>query len=132
MTHPVALLLPVLLLLACAAPDDPAARYRRFAEAARAGRTAEVWAMLSSSSRKALTARAKALGGDQPSEGVDVTAGDLVLGDLAPTAPKVKSVTVLRESANSAVVAVEDEQGGRGEMSLVREGGSWRVVVPGG
>ena len=55
-----------------------------------------------------------------------------MLGDLSVTAPKVKSVTPLRESADEAVVAVEEEGGGRGEVSLSREGGEWRVELPGG
>jgi hypothetical protein len=122
----------VLLLAACAPTDSPAQRYRRFAEAARRGRAGEVWAMLSAGSRKALAARAKALDGPRPSAGVDVSATDLVLGDLAPTAPRVKSVTTVRESRDAAVVAVEQADGARGEVSLVREGGEWRVVLPEG
>jgi hypothetical protein len=126
------LLAAALLLAACRAPETPAELYRRFAEAARKGRAGEVWATLSTGSRKALAERAKALAGAKPPPGMDVSAGDLVLGDLAPTAPKVKSVTVLRESKDSAVVSVEEVGGARGEVSLVREGGEWRVVLPEG
>jgi hypothetical protein len=125
------LLLAALLLPACRPPETPADRYRRFAQAARAGRTGEVWAMLSSRSRKALADRAKALGGPRPSPGVEVTAADLVLGDLAPTAPKVKAVTTVRESKDAAVVSVEEVGGARGEVALVREDGEWRVELPG-
>jgi hypothetical protein len=127
---PAPVLCLALLLAACRAPEGPAERYQRFAAAARAGRAGEVWAMLSEPSRKALRDRAKALEGDKPPAGIDVKAADLVVGDLAPTAPKVKSVTVVRESAEAAVVAVEEEGGGRGEVSLVREGGEWRVELP--
>lgn len=129
MTRPLALLLATVLLAACT-PEGPAARYRRFAAAARAGKTGEVWAMLSSSSRKALDERAKALAGEKPAPGVQITGTDLVLGDLAPTAPRVKSVTVLRESPQAAVVRVEDEAGTRGDVSLALEDGQWRVVLP--
>ncbi len=125
------LLAAALLLAACRPPETPAQRYRRFAEAARKGQTGQVWAMLSSGSRKALSDRAKALVGDKPPAGLDVSAGDLVLGDLAPTAQRVKSVTVLRESTDAAVVSVEEVGGARGEVSLVREDGEWRVVLPG-
>ena len=61
-----------------------------------------------------------------------MSAADLVVGDLAATAPRVKSVTVLRESRDAAVVAVEEVGGARGEVSLVREDGEWRVVLPEG
>ncbi len=126
------LLASALLLAACRVPESPADRYRRFVDAARKGRAGEVYAMLSTQSRKALADRAKALQGGRPSPGVDVSAADLVLGDLAPTAPRVKSVTPLRESKDAAVVLVEDVTGARGEVSLVREDGEWRVVLPEG
>ena len=127
-----ALLAAALLVASCRASETPAERYRRFADAARKGRAADAWAMLSAQSRKALVERAKALAGPKPSAGLDVTAADLVLGDLAPTAPRVKSVTVMRESRDAAVVSVEEASGERGEMSLVREDGEWRVVLPEG
>jgi len=126
------LLACALLLSACRVPETPAQRYRRFADAARGGRAGEVLAMLSSGSRKALEQRARALGGPRATPGVDVAAADLVLGDLAPTAPRVKSVTTVRESRDAAVVSVEDASGARGEVSLVREDGEWRVVLPEG
>lgn len=132
MTRLLVPLLAVLLLTACRAPESPADRYRRFAEAARSGHASEVWAMLSRRSRQALADRARALQGNNAPPGLDVTAADLVLGDLAPTAPKVKSVTVLRESKDAAVVAVEEAGGARGEVSMVREDGEWRVELPGG
>ncbi len=126
------LLASALLLAACRVSESPADRYRRFVDAARKGRAGEVWSMLSTQSRKALAVRAKALSVSGPSARVDVSPADLVLGDLAPTAPRVKSVTVVRESRDAAVVAVEDVTGFRGEVSLVREDGEWRVVLPEG
>ncbi len=114
-----------LLATACRPPENPAQRYERFARAAREGKAGAVWSMLSSGSQERFRARAKELGlpGDP---------ARLVLGDLAPSAPKVKSVTPLRESQKKAVVAVETEDGARGEVTLVREGEEWKVVLPEG
>ncbi|HYD39457.1 MAG TPA: hypothetical protein VEB43_01395 [Anaeromyxobacter sp.] len=129
-----ALVLPFVAFLAaaCQRPDNPAERYERFARAARAGDVGAVWAMLSKDSQDRLRARSKELEGSAQVPGADVQVANLVLGDLAPTAPKVKSATVLRESRDRAVVAVEVEGGERGEVSLVREGQEWKVVLPGG
>jgi hypothetical protein len=131
------LLLPALAALAaigaagCRAPEGPTERYRRFAEAARAGRAGEVWSLLSVASRKALADEGRALAARGPLPGVDLSGQELVLGDLASTAPRVKSVVVVRESQDAAVVSVEEEGGARGEVSLTREGGEWRVQLPG-
>lgn len=126
------LLAASLLVIACRPPESPASTYRRFTDAARKGEAGRVWAMLSTGSRKALGDRARALAGPKPPLGLDVSAADLVVGNLAATAPRVKSVTVLRESRDAAVVAVEEVGGARGEVSLVREDGEWRVVLPEG
>jgi hypothetical protein len=126
------LLLLALSLAACRAPEGPAARYRRFAEAVRGGRASEAWSLLSSQSKEALAARGKALAGEKPPPGVDLSGRELLVGDLAPTSPKVKSVTVVREEGDRAVVAVEEEGVGRGEATLVREGKEWQVVLPEG
>jgi len=125
-------LVPLLLLASCNPPENPAERYLRFAEAARTGRSAQVWAMLSARSRQGLKERARALAGEKSPPGVAIEGSDLVLGGLAPTAPRVKSVTVLRESSDAAVLSVEEVGGLKGEVSLVREGGDWRVELPGG
>ncbi len=126
-----AVLLPLLALLAagCQRPDNPAARYERFARAARGGDYGAVWAMLSRASQDRLRARSKELRGGADVPGADLQVANLLVGDLAPTAPKVKSATVLRESRERAVVAVEVEGGARGEVSLVREGKEWKVIV---
>jgi hypothetical protein len=131
--HPLALaVLAALAAAGCRAPEGPADRYRRFADAARGGRAAEAWALLSAGSRRALDEEGKALQGKAASPGVDLSGQELLLGDLAPTAPRVKSVTLVREAGDEAVVAVEDEAGIRAEVRLVREGGQWRVVLPPG
>ena len=131
---PALVLLPLVALLAagCQRPDNPAERYERFARAARAGEVGAVWAMLSKDSQERIRARGKELAGGEKVAGADLGAANLVLGDLAPAAPRVKSATVLRESKDQAVVAVEVEGGERGEVTLVREGEEWKVVLPGG
>lgn len=116
---------------ACRRSDGPADRYRAFAEAARAGDDAAVWEALSNDSRATLDVRAKEVSAQAPAGVVPASGRELVLGDLAADAPRVKSAGVLRESADAAVVLVEDEAGGKAEVMLVREGGAWRVVVPG-
>lgn len=124
------LLAAALTTAGCRRPAGPAETYRAFAAAARAGDAEAVWAGLSEASRAALEARAKAAaaraGGLVPTSGKD-----LVLGDLAAQAPRLKSATVLRESQDAAVLAVEVEGApGAREVALVRESGVWRVVLP--
>lgn len=126
---PLALL--VLLAAGCTRPQGPAEAYRAFAAAARSGDSAAVWGMLSAGSREVLDRRAAELAKEAPPGVVPASGKDLVLGDLSVAAPRPTSIVVRRESRDAAVVAVEVE-GGRGaqEVSLVREGGVWRVVVP--
>lgn len=127
-----ALLAVAFLATACKGPENPAQRYQRFAQAARDGDVGAVWSMLSKDSQERIRARGKGLEGEVPRSGVDLGPANLVVGDLAQTAPKVKSATVLRESQSQAVVAVEVEGGERGEVTLVREGKDWKVVLPEG
>jgi hypothetical protein len=127
-----ALLLALLSLSACrmAGPEDT---YRAFAAAARAGDAAEAWALLSEGSRARLEARAKALAARVP--GTAASGRDLLLGDLSTGAPRLAKVTVKDQAGDGAVLVVAVEGGGDpaapGEVSLVREGGQWRVVLPG-
>jgi hypothetical protein len=125
-----ALLLVVALLFAgCRRTPGPVDRYRTFAAAARSGDAGAVWSMLSTRTQAAFDARAKALAAEAPGV-VPARGQDLVVGDLASRAPKVRSAVVLRESAEAAVIAVEDEAGARAEVTLVREGGDWEIDVP--
>lgn len=110
-----------------AAPDE---RYRAFAAAAQRGDADAVWSMLSERSRAALDARAKALAARAPPGVVPASGRELVLGDLPARAVRPSSVVVVRESRDTAVVAVEVEGEPRREATLVREGGVWRVDVP--
>lgn len=120
-----------LLTPGCRREPGPAERYRAFASAARAGDSDAVWSMLSERSRAELDARAKALAARAPGGVVPSAGRDLVLGGLFARARRVGSVSLVRESGDSAVVSVELEGGGGGgEVTLVREGRSWRVVLP--
>lgn len=131
-THrPLALLglLVLCALPACRGEAGPADRYRAFAAAAREGRADEVWSMLSERSRAELDRRAQALAAKAPGV-VEASGRQLVLGDLAAAAPPPAEVVVVRESRDAAVVSVTTAGGSPREVSLVREGGVWRVVVP--
>jgi hypothetical protein len=122
----------VLLSLACRRPEGPADRYRVFAAAARAGDADTVWSMLSERSREMLDERAKEVAARAAPGVLPASGRELVLGDLAPRAGRIASATVLRESRDAAVVAVqlEGERAPR-EVTMVREDGRWRVVLPG-
>jgi hypothetical protein len=127
----VAVLAFTMLIPACRRVDGPAEAYRAFSDAARAGDSAAVWEHLSERSRETLDARAKALAGRTPAGVVPASGRDLVLGDLARAAPRVEKVLMVRESADAAVVAVTVAgSSAPAEVSLVREGGAWRVVLP--
>jgi hypothetical protein len=117
-------------VLSCGRRDGPAETYRAFATAAREGRADVVWSLLSERSRASLDARAHELARAAPPGTVSASGVDLVLGDGAFRAPKVKSAIVLRESGDAAVVAVELEGGERRDVELVREGEGWKVVIP--
>jgi hypothetical protein len=128
-------LFPVLLLALAAAgcrrQAGPAETYRAFAAAARSGDAEGVWTRLSSRSREVLDQRARAAAAKAPSGVVPTSGKELVVGDLGAQAPRVRAVTVLRESRDAAVVGVEVEGApGSREVSLVREAGVWRVVLP--
>jgi hypothetical protein len=120
------------LSAACRPPEDPATRYRRFAAAARGGDADTAWALLATASQKQLEARSKELKAGGPTGGADLRAQELLLGDLARTAPKVKAAKVARADGDRATVDVELEGGGHGQVEMQREQDGWRVVLPGG
>ncbi len=117
-------------LSACRREVSPADRYRAFADAARDGKADEVWGMLSERSRAELDRRAKALAANAPPGVLAASGRAMVLGDLSALAPRPTSIVVVRESRDAAVVAVEADGQAAREVTLVREGGVWRVVVP--
>jgi hypothetical protein len=132
------LALPLLVALAalpgCRRTAGPAEAYRAFAAAARSRNpdaAGKVWSLLSERSRAALDARAKQVAAAAPAAVVPPSGEALVLGNLAVAAPRLRSAVVVRESRDAAVIAVEEEgRPGAREVSLVREGGVWRVVLP--
>ncbi len=117
-------------LPACRRDVGPADRYRAFAAAAREGKADDVWAMLSERSRAELDRRARELAAKAPPGVLSASGRATVLGDLAAVAPRPTSVVVVRESRDAAIVSVEADGQPAREVSLVREGGVWRVVVP--
>jgi len=125
-------LVSLLATTSCRRSQGPAEQYRAFVAAARAGDGEQVWSMLSERSRALLDERAKEVAARAPAGVVASSGRDLVLGDLGARAARVESVVVARESRDAAVLAVRVE--GRPdpeEVSLVREGAGWRVVLPG-
>ncbi len=117
-------------LSACRRDADPAARYRAFAQAARDGKADDVWNMLSERSRAELDRRAKALAAEAPPGVIAGSGRAMVLGDLSARAPPPTAIVVVRESRDAAVLSVEAAGQPSHEVSLQREGGVWRVVVP--
>ncbi|HET8538373.1 MAG TPA: hypothetical protein VFL83_00745 [Anaeromyxobacter sp.] len=134
MTTPRALALLLALALAplpaCRRDVGPADRYRAFADAAREGKADAVWEMLSERSRAELDRRARAVAAKAPPGVIEASGRATVLGDLAAAAPRPTSVVVVRESRDAAVLSVEADGQPAREVTLVREGGVWRVVVP--
>ncbi len=132
MRRALAVSLAVLLSLACRRAQGPADQYRAFVAAARAGDSDAVWSMLSERSRAALDDRAREVAARAPAGVLPASGRDLVVGDLAAHAGRVQSVVVTRESRDAALLAVRVEGAAEPqEVSLVREGGAWRVVLPG-
>jgi hypothetical protein len=129
-----ALLLALAALPGCRRSAGPAEAYRAFAAAARSrdpDAANAVWSMLSERSRAALEARAKAVAAAAPAGVIPPSGKELVLGNLSVTSARLRSAVVVRESRDAAVIAVEEEgRPGAREVSLVREGGVWRVVLP--
>lgn len=132
MARALVLLLAVAALLpACRRAPGPEETYRAFARAAREGDQATVWSLLSERSRAELDAHARALAASAPAGTLPSDGRELVLGDLAPSAPRIEKALVVRESRDTAVVAVTVAGGSAPEeVTLVREGGAWRVVLP--
>jgi hypothetical protein len=118
-----------LLLPGCRKVGPPDAVYRSFAQATREGDAETAWELLSARTREWLDERAAEVAARAPSGVVSPSGKALLLGNAALAVPKVKSIVVLRESSDRAVLQVEAEgQPGR-EVTLVNEGG-WRVDIP--
>ncbi len=130
MRRRLALLALTLLAIACAR-QTPVQAYGSFVPAVRRGDPDKVWAMLSKESRARLDALAKVASAAAPSLVAD-SGKRLVVGAAADgSAPIAKDgLTLLRESADRAIVKVKDEAGREREVTLVQEGG-WRVDLTG-
>jgi hypothetical protein len=119
-----------LLLGACRRPQDPATTYRVFAYATRTGDEDAAWSMLSARSQASLDARAREVAA-RSGGAVPATGKDLLLGDAPAAAPRIRSALTVRESADAAVVRVEAEGAATpADVTLVREGGRWKVLLP--
>jgi hypothetical protein len=119
----------ILLLAACRRPSPPDAAYRTFAQATREGDADTAWSLLSARTRDWLDRRAGEVAARAP-EGVVPSSGkEMLLGSAALAAPRVKSIVVVRESGDRAVLKVEAEGQPAREVTLVNEGG-WRVDIP--
>ena len=128
-TAPLALAAALLLLAAGCRKSGPEEAYRAFAEALRAGNAQEAWSLLSEGSRKALDARAAELSGETGGV-VRGRGAALLVGSAARRAPRIASVTLVREGPDEALLRVADESGASSEVRMAREGGGWRVVLP--
>jgi hypothetical protein len=125
-------LAPVLAALAllggCARPEPPDAAYRQLVAALRARDAERAWPLLSSRTQAWLDARAEAAAARAPGV-VPASGKELLVGGAAAALRPPKSIVVLRESADRAVLQVIVEGEPPREVALVREGG-WRVDLP--
>ena len=119
----------VLLFVPGCRKSGPEEAYRAFAESLRAGDAQKAWPLLSEGSRKALDARAADLARETGGVVRDDGAA-LLVGAEARRAPRIASVTVVREGPREVVLRVVDEAGASSEVAMAREGGGWRVVLP--
>jgi hypothetical protein len=123
----IALLL--LTVAACARPSTPDITYKQFAKAVTDRDPETAWSLLSKDSQGWLEGRAKAVADTAPGV-VPADAKHLMFGNAIAGAKPVKSVVVLRESPDTAVVKVEVDGATPQEVQLVREGGFWKVQIP--
>jgi len=128
-TMPLALLAAA-LLAGCAPRDPPPdAVYRAFARATADHDAEAAWALLSASTRRWLEAGAAAAAARAP--GVVAAAGPrLLLGDAASGVRPVKEIEILRQDGEQALLRVVDAGGAAAQVTLVREGGGWRLEIP--
>jgi hypothetical protein len=108
-------------------PDDtPADAYRSLLAAVQREDDARALALLSERSRTVLTARVQQLARDSGGT-LRPSPGDFLIPDRRPPAPG--AVVVRSEDGGTAVLAVT-LQGSVQEVTVVREGGHWRVSIP--
>ena len=120
-------LLAAAALLSCAPRDPPPdAVYRAFVRAAAARDAAAAWPLLSSRTRSWLDARARKAAAEAP--GLLPASGQrLLFGDAAGAVRPVREIEVLGRDSERARLRVTDEAGAVAAVTLVREGGAWRI-----
>jgi hypothetical protein len=123
-----ALCLAALLAAGCRS-SGPAETYRVFAHAVREGDARTAWSLLSERSRADLDARAKRLAGETGGV-VPESGAALLVGDASLQSPRLVSVAVVRESADAAELEVAVVGGEPRKVTMARETGGWRVVLP--
>lgn len=109
--------------------QDPEAVIERFIAAANTGQRQEVYRMLGPQSRNRLLElrqSAKRVSGRLALQPEDF----LAVGRAAP-AWEVAGVRLLRQDDDRAVVQVHSAAGDRHDVTLVKQGRSWRVELPG-
>jgi hypothetical protein len=128
-------LLPVLAaavlaaLPGCGRDLPPDGTYRALVRAM-ADRDADAaWALLSVESQRWLQERARSAADAGPGV-VSSSARQLLVGDASLGAPAPRSIEVVSASAERAVLRVEGRAGAPQDVTLVREGGRWKVEIP--
>jgi hypothetical protein len=116
--------------IACARPAPaPDAAYRALVEAVRARDAERAWPLLSPATQAWLDARAKAAAAQAP--GVVVASGKaLLLGSAAAATRPPKSIVLVRESADRAVLQVTDDGAEAPREIVLVKDGRWRVDLP--
>jgi hypothetical protein len=125
MSRRTAFLAAVLAVLGCAPAERPDVAYRALVDAVRARDGDRAWQLLSSRTQAWLDARAKAAAARAPGV-VPASGRELLLGGGGAAVRPPRTVVVLRESADRAVLQVGDEGAAPREVTMVNEGG-WRL-----
>ena len=118
-----------LSLSACARDPGPEAAYRSLAKAVAERDADRAWSLLSRESQKRLEVLARETAARAP--GVVAPSGrQLLLGDAALASRPLAGVEVASQEGDRAVLRVEEAGRPPREVSMVREGGGWRVELP--
>ena len=122
-------LLPAVALLACNRPkwDTPTDAYMSFARAIKKQDSRTAWSGLSTESKQALEARAKAI--SESTGGAVRPAPQPLFFGGGFEAPPVRSVKLLSQEGKEARLAVVSEGGAEKEVRMVREEEGWRLDV---
>lgn len=131
MRRPLALLAATLLLAAACArePAGPEATYRALTRAVAERDEDAAWSLLSRRTQDWLEDRAREASRAAP--GVVAAGGRrLLLGDaaLAVRAPSV--IEKVSDDGSTAVLSVQSPGGAPARVTMVREGGGWRLDLP--